>query len=96
MGEYMYLSFVTWKDKAHEMGNEYFLNTWMPKHNEICKKWNVKLLKFGIPFGTVETHVFVYDTDLELSKYQDFRGEVTSIEEGYFDYTKTTIVNCPF
>ncbi len=94
MGKYMYLSFVVWTDKARELGSDYFMNTWMPKHNEICEKWGVKLLKWGVPFGTVETHVYVYDTDLELAKYQDFRGEVVGIHEGLFDYTKTTIVNC--
>jgi hypothetical protein len=92
----MYLSFVTWTEKANQMDSYYFLNTWMPKHNETCKKWDVKLLKQGIPFGTVETHLYVYETDLELSKYQDFRDEITNIEEGLFGYTKTTIVNCPF
>ena len=92
----MYLSFVTSTEKANQMGNDYYLNTWMPKHNEICKKWNVKLLKQGNPYGTVETHLYVYETDLELSKYQDFRDEITNIEEGIFGYTKTTVVNCPF
>ena len=92
----MYLSFVTFTEKAYQMGNDWWVNTWMPKHNEICNKWDVKFLKQGIPFGTVETHLYVYETDLELSKYQDFRGEITSIEEGLFGYTKTTIVNCPF
>ena len=96
MGKYMYLSFVTFTEKAYQMGNDWWVNTWMPKHNEICKKWDVKFLKQGIPFGTVETNLYVYETDLELSKYQDFRGEITNIEEGIFDYTKTTIVNCPF
>ena len=96
MGKYMYLSFVKWTEKANQRDNDYWTNTWFPKHIEICKKWDVKLLKAGIPFGTVEDHLYVYETDLELSKYQDFRGEITNIEEGIFDYTKTTIVNCPF
>lgn len=87
----MYLSVVRWTDKANQTD---FVNTWLPKHDEICEKWGVKFLKHGITFGTVETHVFVYDTDLDLAKYQDFRDEVTSILEGWFDYTKTTIVNC--
>jgi hypothetical protein len=95
MGKYMYISFVKWSDKFFELGMDYFRNTWMPKHDEICKKWGVELLKMGIPFGTVEESVFVYDTDLELSKYQDFRGDVANINEGQFDYTRTTIVNCP-
>ena len=95
MGKYMYISFVKWTDKALEKGSKYFRETWFPKHDEISKKWDVKLLKSGTSFGTVEQTVFVYETDLELSKYQDFRGEVTRIESGFFDYTKTTIVNCP-
>jgi len=91
----MYISFVKWKDKAYELGEDFWLKTWIPKHDELCKKWGVKLLKMGIPFGTVETNVYVYDTDLELAKYQEFRNAITSITAGLFDYTKTTIVNCP-
>ncbi len=91
----MYLSNVKWTDKALEKGSEYFRETWFPKHDKICKKWDVKLLKWGTPFGSVEHTIFVYETDLELSKYQDFRGAITGIESGFFDYTKTTIVNCP-
>ena len=92
----MYLSFMTWTKKTAELGGmTYFNETWFPKHDEICKKWDVKLLKRGIPFGTVETYLFVYETDLELSKYQDFRGEVVGIESDLIEYTNTTIVNCP-
>lgn len=88
----MYLAFVRWTDK---MTQQVYNDVWKDKHAEICKKWGVKLLKWGIPFGTVETHVFVYDTDLELSKYQDFRADVSAIVPGAFDWTNTTIVNCP-
>jgi hypothetical protein len=95
MGKYMYLSFVKWKDKAIKLGAEYFRKNWFPKHEKVCENWGVKVLKWGIPFGTIETHVFVYETDLELSKYQDFRGAVTGIEEDFFDYTRTIICNCP-
>ncbi len=96
MGKYMYLSFMTWTKKIAELGGmTYFNETWLPKHDEVCKKWDVKFLKWGIPFGTVEESLFVYETDLELSKYQDFRGEILSIESDLVEYTNTTIVNCP-
>ena len=44
----------------------------------------------------METHIYVYDTDIELVKYQEFRNAVSGIMEGLLDYTKTTIVNCPY
>ena len=66
-------------------------------HEKICNEYGVKLLKWGIAFGTVEELVYIYETDLPLSKYQNFRGAVVGIsEERLFDYTKTTIVNHPW
>ena len=96
MGQYVYLSFVKLTKKGLEKGMEYWQNTWIPKHNEICKEYDVTFHKMGIPFGTVEENVYIYETDLPLAEYQKFRGAVVGItEERLFAYTKTTIVNCP-
>jgi len=97
MGQYGYLSFVKLSEKGSEKSNEYWEKTWFPKHEKICKEHGVKLLKWGVAFGTVEELVYVYDTDLPLADYQKFRGAVTGIsEERLFEYTKTTIVNYPW
>ena len=41
--------------------------------------------------------VYICETDLPLAEYQKFRGAIVDIsEERLIDYTKTTIVNCPF
>ena len=96
MGKYVYLSFVKWSEAGNAMSMDYWNNEWLPKHNEMCEKHKVKLLKWGIPFGTVEEGLFIYETDLPLAEYQLFRNDVTAIsEESLVAYTKTTIVNCP-
>jgi len=95
MRKYVYLCFVKWTDAAMEKGSDYFTKEWFPKHDELCKKHKVKQLQHGVPFGTVEEHVFIYDTDLPLADYQLFRNDVTAIsKERYIAYIKTTIVNC--
>jgi len=97
MSQYAYLSFVKLSEEGSAKNREYWEKTWFPKHDGVCKKYGVKLLKWGIAFGTVEELVYVYETDLPLSDYQKFRGDVTGIsEERLFAYTKTTIVNCPW
>lgn len=97
MGQYAYLSFAKLSEKGSAKNREYWEMTWFPKHEEICSEYGVKLLKWGIAFGTVEELVYIYETDLPLAEYQKFRGAVTGIsEERLFAYTKTTIVNYPW
>ncbi len=96
MGQYIYLGFTKFAKKGIEKDPEYWRNTWIPKHAEVCKEHNVTCHKIGIPFGTVEEWLFIYETDLPLAEYQTFRGAVMGIsDERLFSYTKTTIVNCP-
>ena len=96
MGQYIYLGFTKTAKKGLEKDIEYWNNTWFPKHSEVCKEHNVTCLKIGIPFGTVEEWLFIYETDLPLAEYQKFRADVMSIsDERLFSYPKTTIVNCP-
>lgn len=97
MGQYVYLSFHKWTETALEKDPEYWEKTWFPKHEKLCEEYGVKLLKVGIPFGTIEEFLSMYETDLPLAEYQKFRNAVTQIdEERLIAYTKTTIVNCPF
>jgi len=95
MGKYVYLSFVKWTDLAMDKGSNYFNKEWFPKHDELCRKHKVTMLQHGVPFGTVEEHVFVYETDLPLADYQLFRNDVAAIsKERLVAWTNTTIVNC--
>jgi hypothetical protein len=97
MGQYVYLSFTKLTEKGSAKNREYWEKTWFPKHEEVCAKHGVKILKWGIPFGTVEELLYIYETDLPLAKYQVFRGDVVGIsDERLFDYTKTTLVNYPW
>lgn len=54
----------------------------------------MKLLHWGMTYGTVENHVSIYETDLPLDGYQLFMDEVQAIsEERLMAYTKTIMVN---
>lgn len=93
MGKYVYLCFVKWMERAGEKGMDYWSETWMPKHLELCQEHDVELLVQGSPFGTVEDSVFVYETDRPLAEFQEFRDKVFNLgEERLMDYTKTIIV----
>ena len=95
MGKYVYLSFVKWTDLALEKSEDYWFKEWVPKHDALCKKHKVTLLQEGIPFGTVEEEVFIYETELPLADYQLFRNDVAAIcKERLVAWTNTTIVNC--
>lgn len=97
MGRYVYLCFVKWTERGVEKDMGYWQETWLPKHEKLCEEYNVKLLKMGIPFGTVEEALYIYETDLPLAEFQNFRNALTQIgNERLVAYTKTTIVNCAF
>ncbi len=96
MGRYVYLCFVKWLESAHEKGYEFFAGTWLPRHEELCRENGVELLRWGLPWGTAEDHVFIYETDMAVAEFQDFKGEVSRIDgERLWDYSRTIVVNCP-
>ncbi len=93
MGKYVYLCFVKWTEKALEKDIDYWTETWMPKHNELCKEHNIELLAAGAPFGTDEDSVFIYDTDKSLAEFFDFRMKVATLgEETFVAHTRTISV----
>jgi len=96
MGQYVYICFVKWTAEAHAKGREYFTGTWLPSHEELCTEYGVRLLRWGLPWGVAEDHVFIYETDRSIAEFQEFKGEVYNIsEERLWDYSKTITVNCP-
>jgi len=96
MGQYVYLCYVKWLESAHEKGPDYFRDVWLPRHDEFCEEHGVKLLKWGLPFGVIEDHIYIYETDLPIAEFQEFKGAVSSVSgERLWEYSKTTVVNCP-
>lgn len=96
MGRYVYLCFVKWRENAHEKGYDYFVDTWFPRHERLCGEHGVELLKWGLPFGVEEDHIFIYETDLTVAEFQEFKGAVShDSEERLWEYSKTIVVNCP-
>jgi len=93
MGKYVYLCFVKLTERGLEKGLDYFSETWMPKHVELCKEHDIKLLAAGSPFGTVEDVVFVYETDRPLAEFFEFRMKLANLgEKGLIAHTKTITV----
>jgi hypothetical protein len=92
MGKYTYLFFIKWKqDEFGKLGGrDYYVQEWKPKLLELCKKYGLKLLVTTTPFGTAEQDLRIFDTDIELDKYEEFVTEVSRITNYVaIDYTKT-------
>ncbi len=93
MGKYVYIRLIRWYERAFELGREYFEKTYMPKHDELCKKHNVKLLKFGGAYGTPHHAVFIYETDIPLADFIEFINDFNNIhEERLIDFAETITV----
>ena len=95
MSNYVYVVLVRWTEAAHKRGWENFNNEWFPKHEEVCKKNNVKILQDGTPFGTSYGHIFIYETEMPLADWETFVGKIRNItEERMIQYQETIPVNC--
>jgi len=54
------------------------------------------LLRWGLPFGVEEDHTFIYEGDVSVAEFMDFKGEISWVDgERLWDYSKTTILHCP-
>ncbi len=93
---YVYTVYVKWSDAAKEKGLNYFTDEWLPMHGEACERHGVKLLRWGLPMGVSEDHVYFYETGLEPSKFLDFKGEVSRVDgELLWAYSRTVIAVIP-
>ena len=91
MGKYVYISFIRWSNEAFELGSEYFENTWMPKHLELCGKNSIKLLKSGGSYGNQYHWAFIYETDKPLAEYIEFTNDRGKIHKERLIYLTETI-----
>jgi len=93
---YIYTVYMKWKAQAKEKGPEFFMETWFPQHDEVCSKYGVKLLRWGLPMGVTEDHVYIYETAIEAKTFLDFKGEISSFEgELLWEYSRTQIAVIP-
>ena len=96
MASTVFICSVKWRDEAKEKGRDYFGETWLPRHDEVCKRYGIRLLTWGLPFGVKEDHTFIYEGDVSVAEFMDFKGEISWVDgERLWDYSKTTILHCP-
>ena len=87
--KYMYVLYVTWTEKASELGQEGF-KKWLKENEKICKEAGVNLVWGGIPYTTVETSALFYDTDMPLDEFHLFKAKIFEIMGGgYIGYGNT-------
>lgn len=95
--KYLYLVYVEWSDKAQKWKMDDW-KKWVEDHQVLCKKEKVKILWEGIPYTTVESSAFFYETDMELTEFHTFKSKVFDLGGGGFiKYGNTHIfVTYPF
>ncbi len=93
---YVYTVYVKWSQQAKNKGPEFFMEDWFPRHDQICKEYGVKLLRWGLPMGVTEDHVYIYETSIEAKTFLDFKGEISSFEgEPLWGHSRTHIAVIP-
>ena len=91
----LYVTYVKWSDKAKEKGLDFFFTNWMTRHEELCKKYEIHFIKWGLPLGTVEDHAFLYETTSDTHNFMEFKGEISNFNgEKLWEYSKTNIIVC--
>lgn len=81
--KYLYLLYVDWSDKAQNWTIDDW-KKWVEDHRALCKKEGVKLLWDGIPYTTVESSAFFYESDMPLDKFHTFKAKVFALNGGGF------------
>jgi hypothetical protein len=79
--KYLYLVYVDWSDKTQKWKTEDY-KKWVDEHSTLCKKEGVKLLWDGIPYTTVESSAFFYETDKPLTEFHMFKNKVFALQGG--------------
>jgi len=89
--KYLYLLYVDWSDKAQKWKMEDW-KKWVDEHKALCKKEGMKLLWDGIPYTTVESSAFFYETDMPLTEFHTFKAKVFALQGGgWIKYGNTHI-----
>ena len=96
MASTVFICSVKWREEAKEKGRTYFGGTWLPRQQEACERYGIELLRWGLPFGVAEDHTFIYEGDVTVADFMEFKAEISWVDgERLWDYSKTTILHCP-
>ena len=52
----------------------------LPRHDEVCERYGIVLLRWGLPFGVEEDHTFIYEGDVSVAEFMDFKGEISWVD----------------
>lgn len=93
---YVYTVFVKWSEAGKAKGLEFFTDEWLPWHGEVCDRRGVRLIRWALPLGVSEDHVYFYESDLDAKGFLDFKGEVSRWEgELLWEHSRTEIAVVP-
>lgn len=96
MTKCIFICMIKWSAEAEKKNGEdpkYFPNSWMPKHEELMKKYGLKIAYSGTPFGVSEDACMIFEGGSDVSKYKEFREAVAAIAPGLVTSANTTIVS---
>ena len=89
MAKFLYVSTLKW---APGFTSEKYNKTWKPAHDQLAKKHGMVTKYMGTPFGCSEDHCIIYESDVGVDGYRDFRFAVAGIEGGCVFSANTMIV----
>lgn len=90
MGKYVYMIFIKWAETTAETSREDHYQMMFPRLGELCTKHDVELLTAGFPVGPPEDVVFIFETDLPLDEFLEFRLKFLKLgEQKPWIHTKT-------
>jgi hypothetical protein len=93
---YVYTVYVKWSKAAKERGLEFFTQEWLPWHSEVCNRYGVKNLRWALPMGVTEDHVYFYESEIDAKRFFEFKGEVSRWDgELLWEYSRTEIAVVP-
>ena len=93
---YVYTVYVKWSKAGKDRGLEFFTDEWLPRHDEICEKYGVSFLRWALPMGVAEDHVYFYESEIDLKRFLDFKREVSRWDrELLWEYSRTEIAVVP-
>ena len=93
---YVYTVYVKWTLAAKDKGYEFFKDTWLPYLDEVCSKHEMKILRWALPFGVSEDHVYIFESSIDAKGFMEFKSEASTYEnESLWEYSRTEIAVIP-
>ncbi|GAH41630.1 unnamed protein product [marine sediment metagenome] len=86
MGKYVYVSYMS---TVPELNPEIFLEKILPRlENE-----DIKIIARGVAIGVPEGFCIVYETDLDVKEFIDFRVDAFTVDgKNMIDHTTTMVI----